>query len=398
MTYLPRVYKTAEQDAELEASEKNVSSGLSTPASSNPTKPQARTLAPYTSLCALFVLNLALYGLLELSRHKNISGINSDSNLEVLLPLRTDPQVRLATDSFLNEDCEVAHVVPCVSNDSPGIRRILNGSPPAATQTLLAKYTYSSVENLLQNLSILSKDDDISVLSTNQDLSSLVSFARSWYLEPAFYYILHGREHDAVNEYSRFTAIVQPQILRGHWISVSGIDATDLPVITNLFCVQSDQYLTSICLAGVLRAIAETSPDIMAGVPIGDFLNKYESLDASLQVANLGSYLRVWIWNGLGDAADPPDGLSKPQLAAWHYALGVRLRGAASDLGKAKQQTDCQATLARGVNEFHKAEALSAPDDTFYLPAIHQLAGLQAVASTFCEPPPQGQDSTAETN
>ncbi len=347
-----------------------------------------KAFRPMVALFSVVLLNIFLYGLLQICRQKNVVGF-SDYNRKVIFPLRTDPLMRLATDSFLDEPCEIAHVASCAVINSDDVRRVLNSDPPTATKLLLSKYQYSSLDTLLKDTSTTGNDSDIEQMSANLNLHYVTFFARDWYLNTALYYVVHGREHDALVEYKVFANIVRPQISRGNWLSLPGIDATDLPVISDLFCDGQDQYLNSLCITGILRAVAQTGDDVSTGVSVKDFLSQYEELDLALQATTLASYLRVWLWSGVGDLPVPPPNLTTSQFAAWHYALGVQMRYAALHLAKARRhQAECLSVLARGMNEFRYIESHFSTASVFYIPAINQLKGLQTLGDAFCSPPP----------
>ena len=350
-----------------------------------------RTLNVALFFSVLALADLVLFGAIRFSRLKNASWLHFDTNLQINLPLQADPQQLAMTGAFLKDPCHLAHVVQCTRFNSTTVQNILHGHPPTEASKLLSQYQYDFAYKLFEDLSIQGADDELPQLTLYDGIyiDRLTRFADEWYLQPALWYITHRREEDAINTYNLFANLLRPRIAQGEWLSEPGVDDTDLPVLTDLFCVDRDKYRHGLCVAGVLLAVARTSLYHQIGDSSEDSLDisdAYERLNPTLRSSSLEAYLSLWKSNGAGTQPTPPDTLTDGQRMAWQYAVGVALRGRAAQLRDAGDVDACNEAILKSKAAFSVVLGGSKAANYFQLPASHQLTGMSKLSSSLCEP------------
>jgi hypothetical protein len=356
-------------------------------------------------LCAacLFMTTWLSYHALVAARHINKSLILDHSRLSASLFLDLDtPDKRLAsadlhiaqmTDAFFGEECEVGHIAPCDDpSNSDAVNELRRNNPPPTAALLLSQYSYSSLYHLFKDLSVRGKDDEILYISSHftsdssVGIDSLSHFATDWYLASALDYVTHFRESDAIKQYRLFAGVLRTYIKQGNWLSLPGIDSTDLPVLTDIFCSGGPDAANDLCVVGILRAIAKISSqnnprDLESGIPISDFLSSYSNIDKLMQSTPLVRYLSLWQWDGSGEPRVVPKDLTPAQASAWHYALGVVLRENATKL---KSRTDCERLTDKALREFGWVKKQR--DDYFANPGTDAESFLLKNKDQLCQP------------
>jgi hypothetical protein len=291
----------------------------------------------------------------------------------------------LMTSAYFEAGCEISHTPgDCRTFNSNVVKSILNSTPPQATAALLKAHTYKSAFTLFRELSIIGQDNEVDQLADSPGLhaQSVASFAVPWYLAIAKLDLDHDRAQDGVDLYKHFAALLRPRILAGEWISEEGLDATDLPVLTDVFCPKEDLFTQNACIAGVLEALDAPYGSTVAQ-DTGEFARAYAQVLPPLHSDQLSAYLRIWTWSGSGTPPPTPAHLNKAQLAAWHYAVGARQRRFASQNSTPRRQ--CLAVISQSRKSFSQALTDDPSPGYFKEPAQDQLNGLREQGDSICD-------------
>lgn len=342
----------------------------------------------------LVLLNCLSFIGVTYARSTNHSWLKVDTRMRLQLDSVTDEQQHLMTSEFFAKECEIGHFSKdCSVLESDVVRALRGADPPPLAARLLKDHQYTSPDNLFEEISILGGDKELIALSAFRDLklNSLVRFAVSWYLNPALAYVHRGREQDALTMYNLFAAVLRPSIKHGNWLSLEGLDATDLPVITDLFCTNQDPLSQSLCIVGFLKAISLLLGEKSIAVDDGDSSSlkatedlpfAYGDLNPRLRSEKLKLYLNLSLWKGIGAAPQPPIGLDAAQLGAWHYVVGRLLRKAATNLSDVNQ---CRAIIDRSKAQFRLSLKTSGGGGYFDNPSTRQLEGLTEIGAKACQ-------------
>jgi hypothetical protein len=230
-----------------------------------------QSLPPRLPLVALTLLVLLAYVLAYLgrqaARRHNRNVINTTLTQHFRQPSSADLVMGERTQQLLEEPCRLSRAASCPENDpdeSPMIQRIRAGATEVILRQRLANNTYADASELLADLI----DQRHQTSATNAVITgfdgarnegaSLIAFAVKLNLEPALVYRVVGREEAAVEQLQFFTDLTLPIVRKGYWVSASGLDVTDLPVLNSAFCSSADQLSAKRCGWALLSAIAET--------------------------------------------------------------------------------------------------------------------------------------------
>jgi hypothetical protein len=294
-------------------------------------------------------------------------------------------QLQMTAVFFREGSCEIGHLNKCDSRNSEIVDTIKAGPLPPTTTALLHQYSYTSLFNLFKELSLLGRDDEVVSIATKTkvDIYSLSLFAVEWYLRPAVAYATANRELDAVKYYRLFNGVLRPHIKNGDWLSMEGIDATDLPVLTDIFCPDDTSAASSLCMVGILRALEDHVGDTIGnGIPVKDFISSYDRLNPILRSAKLTDYLRLWTLTGMKQPLAQPSGLNAVQLSAWRYASGVMIRQTAFN---GTSVEECERLLKVSMNGFKIIVAHGSAGDYFSDPAENQIQYLGDQTGSLCQ-------------
>jgi hypothetical protein len=222
--------------------------------------PKARRQARYVWAAAavLLALNGLTYVELRYAWQKTRYWQRVDTSMTLHLDIRTDPWRAGMTNAVLEYGCEVGHLTECTPADSQVVEALRKETLPTMGRKLLSQFSYSSAYHLLEDLSLRGADQEVLELTANPgfDADSLARFAGHWYLYPATEYAVHGRESDALALFRNFLGLMRHAVQRGDWISLPGVDATDLPVLADVFCNVPDHRDSELCLIGILKALS----------------------------------------------------------------------------------------------------------------------------------------------
>jgi hypothetical protein len=252
--------------------------------------------------------------------------------------------------------------------------------PATANQFLSDKRPYSSAYHVLKLLSIHGADREVIALTQDEafDVQSLARFAMNWYFRPAAEYAAHGREQDALGLFRTFIAIMRWPVGRGRWLSLKGVDATDVPVLVDLFCTSANSVEEDLCLLGLLKAIAPTpqrrdsldepfeGPSLTSGI-VG-VAKAYAKLPLALQNTRLARYLKLWEEPDVDALQHPPTDFTASQMQAWNYGVGVVLRNWALDR---QAEAECRNDIALSKRAFESARAVQS-NGSYFVNAINQ--------------------------
>jgi hypothetical protein len=334
----------------------------------------------------LIISNAALYKLMQYSRDLNAQWLHFDTDFDPKLPNEADIRSWRMTSTFL-DNCDVNHLGKCSQIESQAVMSIRQTVPgDGLGKQLLATHKYESAIDLFHEMSILGADGEVLRLSSNPDIDiwDLAMFSSRWYLQDAFDYVQNSRDQDALLLYSRFAAILRPRIQKGEWLSLPGIDATDLPVITDLFCNSKNQLNNDVCVVEILRAIAQGETRVVSeGVDVGNFLGNYKPSVHNPQGHAIREYLTMWLWDGSGSAPKVPSDFTPDQRSAWRYGIGVALRQAAIKHVSSSEFAVCRRDLAEAVINF---KAVGKDSKYFAEPSKSQLEGLEGKFNEICQP------------
>jgi hypothetical protein len=357
------------------------------------------TFAAYLTLCACLACMAVPF-----SRSTNLRWMHYSHHLNSNFPIRTDPRQLRMTNAFFQHDCEIAHTALCGDiRDSDAVHDIRTHLVPPLTGQLLQHNSYSSAYNLLSELSLLGADAEVVNVSGNEhfDIGTLSHFAASWYLRPAETYVQNNREQDAVTQYELFASILRPHIRRGEWLSLLGIDETDLPVLTDTFCVQEQEVDRNLCTIGILKTLARVDADqssndqnsndpdredIQYGIKTSSFLDKYNRLNPRLRSKALADYLSVWLWHGRGTPPASETSLTPVQQSLWYYAIAVVERNLARTLADGGSSPDCLTVLSTSVDEFRLAGTVAQDGGYVSAAATRAAEDLHNKGDDFCQP------------
>jgi hypothetical protein len=229
--------------------------------SRRPFRPSVRVLWVVVGL--LVVVNVVLFLLHDYSIRSNFSLADDIRNLNLEFDTRSDPLQALLTNSAFQLPCEVAQYEECPNlHEAPEVESARKQVLGRRTQELLNDRSFSNLRNVFMALSARGADDDLVKLAGQMDITlhDLSTFATSWYADPAERYALNGREYEAVILFRRFIDLMRVPVKEGEWLSIPGLDATDVPVLADLFCTASDRSGRTSALPVCLRRSRARTP------------------------------------------------------------------------------------------------------------------------------------------
>ncbi len=250
---------------------------------------------------------------------------------------------------------------------------------PPQTKALLGSHSYDSAFVLFRELMVTGADHEIIELSMSPKirLYRLVALSTFAYLRPAVIYAKSNREQDALSLYAKYGDLLRPHIQQGEWLSVPGIDGTDVPVLNDLFCPTPDSKQGQRCILDFLKSV--DIDGLRSGIKTKKFLEAYPSKDITNDELRLRSYLQVWDWDGAGQLPVVPNDFTADQKPAWNYATGVILRRAAENTNKAQA---CRSLINRAITQFR---LVSGTSKYFAAPAKAQLQGIEEIKDEICQ-------------
>ena len=333
--------------------------------------------------CAVAILiasNLVGLAAYHYSLRRNDYWRTVNSTLTIDLAIEGDPRETLMTQAAFDNHCELGHF-DCNQNveGSSAVQALRRKPLPKVAEDLLQHNSYSSAYHLLKDLSLHNADSEVLQLVTDPlfDAPTLATFASNWYFQPAAEYVTHGREQDGLQLFKSFIDVMRNPAKRGEWLSLEGIDATDVPAIADIFCQVEDRLHSDECLLGFLKSLARSKdPDVLLG--ISHVADTYSKLPTTIKSLALEGYLRVWGWDGTGEPPSQLDWLTPSQSAAWQYAKGVRLQATA------KTSAQCDDLLQQALSNFEKAFSGMSTDDYLYLPAKHHISDIETHRLDIC--------------
>jgi hypothetical protein len=309
----------------------------------------------------------------------------------------SDIKQKRMTEEYFNDQCEIGHTENCQTQDSETVKMIRSLSLPSTANDLLRIHRYSKASRLFTDLSLHGADQEIIEITgmSTIDINALSSFALDWYLDPAIYYARNFREYDSLVAYKEFANILKPQIQQGHWLSAVGIDTTDLPVLTDLFCASAVSTSNDRCIVQILNALARSSDaetqdednphdytNIAGGVPTKSFLETYQALGYSSSPV-LVNYLSLWTLDSEKPIPPPPKDLTVLQRDAWNYATAVIF------LDRAKQEAapsaNCSSLVASSLKYFKIVADGTVPGSFFRIPAKGHIDYIHSLKGKLCQ-------------
>jgi hypothetical protein len=270
--------------------------------------------------------------------------------------LRGDPRQYLFSSAAVNRPCDFDLKIGCPdqSDSSSAVQSLSKQQLPLVVRHLVERHTYGSAYDIVQVLLAEGHEQEAVTLMGNDvfdsDSEAVVyrsNFANRWYLLPAMSYVSHSREFDAISLFKQYLDIMRTPVKNGHWLSHPGLDSTDLPVLADIFCTDTDRLKRDECLMGLLHLASSQAATISEDAfherkdkNLPDLGKVYEKTPSYFKSAPLQDYLSLWSWDGT--STEPTEGnLTADQTAAWNYAVAVRL------LNTNGQHDDCLSRVAR---------------------------------------------------
>jgi hypothetical protein len=335
------------------------------------------TLWLWALVPTLLVFTLILAVMAYYANELNIVRIESRPEMGPASGSAVDPKLTIMTASVLSQTCEIGDLHDCSVHDSSVVATLRSQTLPKTAKTLLDKNEYSSAYHLLKALIVRGADVEIPMITRLQgfDLTPLCRFATTWYLKAAILYTAANREEDALEELQYFVSITRDKVQNGQWLSREGLDATDIPVLIDLFCTPLGEAAAKTCSIGLLRVLKPLDngqiPDVVNG--FRGFPSAYRALPPPLLQPTIARYLDVWDWNLRGPVPTIPSATAA-QNSAVHYVLGSKFARAALI------QTDkrrCESFMQRGAAEFRRSMSSEAVPDYFSKPAFKGLQQIE---------------------
>lgn len=319
---------------------------------------------------ALVMIHGVLFFLYNASRGA-FEGATASEHTISKFQLRGDPREALFSSTVTSNPCDYDLTIDCKneSDPSPAVQILSKQQEPLPIRHILERHTYGSAYDVVKALLVQGHDHDASILLGDDvfdsDPDAVVyrsSFANKWYLLPAMSYASHNREYDGVSLFKQYLDIMRFSVKNNHWLSWPGLDATDLPVLADIFCTDTDRLKQDECLLGLLQLASSQAANFSTefylegdGKNLPDLGKIYGKAPVYLRKAALLDYLSIWSWDGSG-AEPEEENLTTDQTAAWKYALAVRL------LDADKQHDDCPHRVARSRDLL---ASVSAAGDSF---------------------------------
>lgn len=345
-------------------------------------------------LATLIALNACAFALYSSTFTFNHYWLRHSTSLELDYGVPSDPRQLLITQAVFDEPCDIGGLQDdCDSYDSEVVEQLRKTPLPRVAGELIKARSFASAYHLLKSMSIRGADAEVPQVVENPvfDAESLSRFAVSWYLRPASLYAVHGREQDATRLFRLYKETVRVLPRRGEWLSVAGVDATDLVVLSDLFCVSRDVVQRDECDLGLLKTVARVTErygyggagsfreQVLSG--LDGFHEEYESLPDVLKTSSLSEYLALWSDPDDQRLSSQPRGLTPAQTQAWHYAQGALLIRFARATPVA---VACQEILSRASSAFEQALEERVPASYFDGPASRRLDDVREDGGAWC--------------
>jgi hypothetical protein len=300
--------------------------------------------------------------------------------------LRGDVRLARLSEVVTNNPCEFYPDKSCPQDvsDSEAVANLRKQQLAPATHQLIENFRYHSAYDIARHLLVDGQEQEArSLLSNNVfekgDYAVIykANFANKWFLVPAASYVAHHREYDALTLFENYIDIMRVPVLNHRWLSQPGLDSTDIPPISDIFCANTDRLSHDQCLIGLLKVVAS---QIAAFMPdsegIIDFTDDrsvqpnlyqiYASIPTSFKTDQLKDYFQVWAWDGR-TAPEPEHGqLSKDESVAWNYAFAIRL------LGSATKDANCTSNVVRSRQLLSSVAEDGDSLGYFAVPAAHR--------------------------
>jgi hypothetical protein len=340
---------------------------------------------------------------------------NAAANAQELYPFKQsvfklptfagDTRQEMLSTEVLNHPCKFNLKLRCAAGDdeesSEAVQKLAKEQLPPHTQQLLEKHEYESAFDLAVALSVEGRDREaISLLGNSvfrvgrgKNPWARANFADKWYLYPAFAYLTHSRDYDALQLFKSYLAIMQYSVNDGEWLSYDGLDATDLPVLARLFCPHPEGLARDECLLSILQLADDNSP-YFSGTNYGaesqdnyvdsshrkrqTLFDTYSGIPSYRQSAPISQYLKVLSWNGYDQPEPQPGPMEAIQQFAWEYSLGVRL------LEPGGEKPGCAARIQRAKGLFKAVASNNDPNNVFSQPATNRLTFISSHLADIC--------------
>jgi len=310
--------------------------------------------------------------------------------------LRGDPFISRLSSTLIGSPCEFDSQASCsTGSESSAVANLSKQQLDFATRQLLSAHAYASAYDLAEALFAQGHNAEAITLLGNDVFDEgdappveRANFVNRWLLVPAFEYVGHNRDYDALTLFKMYLSVMRRPLAAGHWLSLPGIDATDLPAIVDTFCDSSDQLGKDECILSVLRIAASNSTQFEADpretdysttdVPDDAPLRAFDALPAYLKSDPLRAYLGVWAWDGFSPPEPSHGQMSISQTDAWNYAFAVRL------LAPGQRATDCAARVSRS-RDILASVSSDTSNSVFTLPALHRIQYIDLHRDALCE-------------
>jgi hypothetical protein len=312
-----------------------------------------------------------------------------------LAQARGDPKQTMLSAYVFENLCDFTVGIHCdqIYETSDAVKDLAKQQLPLETRRLIEKNTYASAYDITEALLSGGHDREALDLLENPvfDASQFAvveraNFANRWYLLPAFEYIAHNREYDGLAFFKSYLTIMRHSVSQGKWLSLPGLDATDLPALADTFCINSDKLSNDECLLSLLR-LADSDSEAFAHDPrygredraAVDAAQAYQQLPDYIVIKPLRDYLAIWSWNGYSVPEPGHGSLTPVELAAWNYAYAVRL------LEPGSEEPGCTSRVQRSRELLATVAFADSKQSVFTIPASHRLQYISSKGNGLCE-------------